>query len=92
METKQQTETTGNCLITSGLMNGVQARPLLLAFENSAFQLYLRKAADGGLIVYSRDAVEGEIFFVPFYVNHAKWYYFKPADTKAVSGPFTPSY
>ena len=25
METKQQTETTGNCLITSGLMNGVQA-------------------------------------------------------------------
>jgi len=25
VETKQQTETTGNCLITSGLMNGVQA-------------------------------------------------------------------
>jgi hypothetical protein len=24
---KQQTETTGNCLITSGLMNGVQAEP-----------------------------------------------------------------
>jgi|GEM_PF-2576505 len=74
------------------LLMNTEAGPLLLVFENSAFQLYLRKAADGGLIVYSRDAVAGEIFFVPFYVNHAKWYYFKPADTNAVSGPFTPSY
>jgi hypothetical protein len=28
VETKQQTETTGNYLITGGLMNGVQAIPL----------------------------------------------------------------
>jgi hypothetical protein len=28
---KQQTETTGNCLITSGLMNGVQAGLSFLA-------------------------------------------------------------
>ena len=74
------------------LMLDTEAGPLLLLFENSAFKLYLRKAADGGLIVYSQDSTEGEIFFVPFYVNHAKWYYFKPADTNAVSGPFTPSY
>jgi hypothetical protein len=68
------------------LLLNTEAGPLLLVFENSAFKLYLRKAADGGLIVCSQDSVEGEIFFVPFYVNHAKWYYFKPANTNAVHG------
>jgi hypothetical protein len=42
VETKQQTETTGNYLITGGLMNGVQAvLSKILAEENGVNKIVL---------------------------------------------------
>jgi hypothetical protein len=68
-----------------------EAGPFLLLFENYECSLVLRKAKDGSLIIYERDVGTGEIFFVPFYQNHSKWYRFKPIAATAGNATNAPA-
>jgi type I restriction enzyme, S subunit len=58
VEAKQQTETTGNCLITGGLMNGVQATPI--ALEKSAAKLMPK----GTTVLAITGATLGQVSFL----------------------------
>ena len=70
-----------NGFVKIPLIVSTEGGPLLLAFEQSEEELYLRKTADGSLIVYDRNFGFGELFLVPFYQSFSKWYQFKATAT-----------
>jgi hypothetical protein len=54
------------------------ATPIPVLFSQYEAAYYIRKGADGSLIVYERDVNCGYIFFVPFKKDFSQWCHFPP--------------
>lgn len=77
------------------LILDTEAGPILpLMFVNYDDIIYLRKAADGSLIVHDLNCESGYTLFVPYHHDLSEWYQFKPVATvphNAMNAPATSS-